>query len=506
MDKSQQTSASTPKLPQLKPGDLVYFMGIGGTGMASVAGLAQEAGYQLIGSDANIYPPMSTMLEELKIPVLTPYAAANVTERRPALVVVANALSRQHVEIDALIQAGIPYTSFPAFLGHYFLEQRKTVVIAGTHGKTTTSSIMAHMLTQLGWDPGYLIGGIPRTLPRSFALGKGPLFVIEGDEYDTAFFDKNSKFLHYRPRYVILNNIEFDHADIFANLEAIEAQFAHLLRLVPSPELIIANVDDPGVVKLLRQLNLLNKVTAVATRGLAEKAQVSLLELNAPRGDKDQSWQLTVKTPDGKKHSFASDLAGPHNAANICQVIACLWRIKEQGDAPSSAFTFESLREPIASFTGVKRRLDRLSSSAGVEVFEDFAHHPTAVKAVIESLRTLYPKKRLIVAFEPKNATSRRNIFVKEFAASLGLADRVLIGPCAIDQRIPNEQRMNTDDMVRLIGERAQAFADNEALLESLVTQAKPNDTIVFMSSGSFSGIQYRIGERLARRGESRGL
>lgn len=471
--------------------------------MASVAGLAQEAGYQVIGSDANIYPPMSTMLEELRIPVLTPYDPQNVLKQRPALVVVANALSRQHIEIEALLQADIPHTSFPAFLGDYFLEQRKTVVIAGTHGKTTTSSIMAHTLAQLGWDPGYLIGGIPRTLPRSFALGKGPLFVIEGDEYDTAFFDKNSKFLHYRPRHVILNNIEFDHADIFSSLEAIEAQFAQLLKLVPAPENIIANVDDPGVVKLLKQLNLLNKVTSVATRGLDPSAKVRLLELKAPSQGKDQKWSVHIQTPAGQAH-ITTELAGPHNAANICQVVACLWRLSQAGDAPK--FSLEALQAPLASFTGVKRRLDRLSSAAGVEVFEDFAHHPTAVKAVIESLRTLYPQKRLIVAFEPKNATSRRNIFVKEFAASLGLADRVLIGPCPVDQRIPSEQRMNTEDMVRLIGDRAQAFADNEALLDSLVDQAKPNDTIVFMSSGSFSGIQYRIGERLMERGGQRAL
>lgn len=503
MDKIQNSPSSSKK-PALKPGSRVYFMGIGGTGMASVAGLAQEAGYQVVGSDANIYPPMSTMLEDLRIPVLTPYSEQNISQQNPDLVVVANALSRQHVEIEALQKSGIAYTSFPAFLGDYFLEHRKTVVIAGTHGKTTTSSILAHTLHQLGWDPGYLIGGIPRTLPRSFALGKGPLFVIEGDEYDTAFFDKNSKFLHYRPRYVILNNIEFDHADIFANLEAIEEQFANLLKLVPTAANIIANVDDPGVVKLLKQLHLLDKVTKVATRGQDPNAEFRLLELKAPASARDSTWSVQVQTPDRQTARFTTELAGPHNAANICQVIACLWQISRQGDSP--AFSLEKLQAPIASFTGVKRRLDRLSSAAGVEVFEDFAHHPTAVKAVIESLRTLYPQKRLIVAFEPKNATSRRNIFVKEFAASLGLADRVLIGPCPVDQRIPSEQRMNTDDMVRLIGDRAEAFADNETLLDSLVAQAKPNDTIVFMSSGSFSGIQYRIGERLMERGGQRAL
>ena len=494
MDNLQKVAAI-----ELQPGDLVYFMGIGGTGMASVAGLAQQAGYQVIGSDANLYPPMSTMLEELGIRVLTPYDADHIKRFAPKLVVVANALSRKHVELEAMIEAQVPYTSFPAFLGQYFLEQRHAIVVAGTHGKTTTTSLMAHMLTQLGWDPGYLIGGIPRTLPRSFALGRGPLFVIEGDEYDTAFFDKNSKFLHYRPRYVFFNNLEFDHADIFPNLEAIESQFIRLLEQVRAPQRIIANVDDPGVHKLLVQIGLRDKVTAVSTQGFDSKAHVRMLELLPPPSPNDLNWTIKLQVPGGQIVRFKTQLAGPHNAANICQAVACFWRLHEQGDAP--LFSLDALGEAVTSFTGVKRRLDRLSSAAGIEVFEDFAHHPTAVKAVLESLRTLYPQKRLIVAFEPKNATSRRNIFMKEFAASLGLADRVLIGACPVDQRIPSEQRMNTDDIVRLIGERAKAFSDNEQLLESLVAEAKPNDAIVFMSSGSFSGIQYRIGDRLSQRG-----
>jgi UDP-N-acetylmuramate: L-alanyl-gamma-D-glutamyl-meso-diaminopimelate ligase len=483
---------------ELKAGDVVYFMGIGGTGMASVAGLAQEAGYKVIGSDANIYPPMSTMLENLGIAVRTPYSPENILTSGAQLVVVANALSRNHVELEAMLGSGIPYTSFPAFLGDYFLGHRKSIVVAGTHGKTTTTSLLAHVLVQLGWDPGYLIGGIPRTLPRSFALGKGPLFAIEGDEYDTAFFDKDSKFLHYRPRYVILNNIEFDHADIFPSLEAIEAQFTKLLARVDDPARILANVDDPGVVKLLGQLQLTHKVTRVATRGETADASVRLLSLAPPTEGRDAAWTLRIQVAGQAPLTLRTQLAGPHNAANICQILACLWQISQQKDAPQ--WEPRALEDAIASFTGVKRRLDRLSSAADVEVFEDFAHHPTAVKAVIESMRTLYPSRRLIVAFEPKNATSRRNVFMHEFAASLGLADRVLIGPCPVDLRIPGDQRMNTEVMAHLIGERAQAFADNEELLESLVREARANDAIVFMSSGSFSGIQYRIGDRLANR------
>ncbi|RYZ59335.1 MAG: hypothetical protein EOP07_04300 [Proteobacteria bacterium] len=480
---------------KLEKGDRVYFMGIGGTGMASVAGLAQEAGFEVSGSDANLYPPMSTMLDSLGIKVHTPYDAKNLEAAKPKLVVVANALSRGHAELEALLASGIPYTSFPAFLGDHFLDKRKSIVVSGTHGKTTTTSIITFVLLQIGWDPGYLIGGIPRDLPQSFSLGKGPLFAIEGDEYDTAFFDKNSKFLHYRPKYLILNNIEFDHADIFKDLAAIEKQFTDLINLMPDKKAVIANVDDPGVEKLLRQLNLSDKVTAVATKGLNANASVKLLDLKAPKAG-EVYWKLKIQLGDGQTALFNTTLAGPHNAANICEVIACLWQIYKAGDAPD--FPLQKIAKAIEQFQGVQRRLDKLSSVGDIEIFEDFAHHPTAVKVVIESMRALYPERRLLVAFEPKNATSRRSIFMKEFANSLALADQVFIGACSVDQRIPSEDRMNTGEMARMIGGSAAAFDDNEALLNSLLKTAKSHDTILFMSSGSFSGIQYRIGDRLS--------
>lgn len=481
---------------KLKAGASVYFMGIGGTGMASVAGLAQEAGFKVSGSDANIYPPMSTMLEHLGIKVHTPYAAENLQKANPDLVIVGNAMSRGHVELEALLASKIPYTSFPDFLGDNILDSRAPIVIAGTHGKTTTTSLISSVMVQLGWNPGYLIGGVPRDLPQGFTIGEGKLFAIEGDEYDTAFFDKDSKFLHYRPKYVILNNIEFDHADIFANLAAIEKQFSNLLGLVKNPKCIIANVDDPGVEKLLMQLGMRDKVTAVAAKGENPQAHLRLLELSSPRAG-ETYWKVRMQLPTGQEVAIQTQLAGPHNAANICQVVACLWRVHEEGD--TAEFAPLKIGQAIQQFQGVKRRLDRLSNVNDIEVFEDFAHHPTAVKAVIESLRALYPERRLIVAFEPKNATSRRSIFLQEFARSLSLADRVFIGACPVDQRIPADQRMDTGEMARLIGERASAFTDNEELLNSLVRTAKSHDAIVFMSSGSFSGIQYKIGERLAQ-------
>ncbi len=440
------------------------------------------------------------MLEELKINVHTPYAPQNLEAAKPDLVVVANALSRNHVELEALLKTQTPYTSFPAFLGTNILNQKKPIVVSGTHGKTTTTSIITFIMLQLGWDPGYLIGGIPRDLPKSFSLGKGELFAIEGDEYDTAFFDKNSKFLHYRPKYVILNNIEFDHADIFKDLAAIEKQFTDLIHLVPNKRHIIANVDDVGVAKLLTQLKLESEVTRVATRGETADATIKLKSLKAPKKG-ETFWTLDIELEGGLRTNIRTTLAGPHNAANICQVIACLQQIHKAGD--SKDFPIEKIAAAIEKFQGVQRRLDKLSSVNDIDVFEDFAHHPTAVKAVIESMRALYPERRLLVAFEPKNATSRRNIFMKEFAKSLSLADRVFIGACAVDQRIPANERMDTAEMAHMIGSGAEAFDDNETLLNSLLDTAKSHDTILFMSSGSFSGIQYRIGERLGTQSPS---
>lgn len=479
--------------------DPIYFLGIGGTGMASTAGLAKAAGYKVIGSDANLYPPMSTMLEDLNITVKTPYSAKNLENLNPQMVVVANALSRGHEELEEVLGRGLPYTSFPQFLGEAFLKDRVSVVVSGTHGKTTTASIMAYLLSALGHDPGYMIGGIPRNFTRSFNLGKGSSFVIEGDEYDTAFFDKNSKFLHYHPQFLILNNLEFDHADIFPNLAAIESQFHQLIKLVAKPENIIANIDDKGVSQLLEQADLSHKVCRVSAYGQTSKADYRLENLSfQEHGKSSQLWTLQMESKLWGPLEIKTKLAGPHNAANIVQVIACLGQLcqakilaQPEGSAISKIMT---------TFEGVARRMDHLGSVAGIDIFEDFAHHPTAVAKVLQGMRTAYPSRRLLVAYEPKNATSRRNIFTTEFVQALGLGDLVYLGECAIDQRIPADQRMDTTVIAKTIGARAKAFTSNTALSEAILEDSRPGDVIVFMSSGSFSGIQYQLRERIEKR------
>ncbi len=480
----------------LKPGSRIYFMGIGGTGMAAVAGLCQEAGFDVSGSDAGIYPPMSTMLDDLKIPVMTPYSPSNVDKIKPDCVVVANVLSKGHPEIEKAALDAIPFTSFPALMGEAFLRNSCSLVVAGTHGKTTTSTMTAFLLKELGHNPGYLIGGSPKDLPRSFSLGKSQqngFFVIEGDEYDTAFFDKDSKFLHYCPKYLILNNLEFDHADIFENLEAIERQFTKLIALVKSPKNIIANVSDEGIFKLLKSLNMLDRVTRVAT-DTSQKGDVSLTHF----GHTEEQWWADVQTPNLGNFRFSTMMEGGHNLANFTQVIALLDCLIRDEEIPS--IDSETLVGIIARFRGVARRLDKLADKNGITVYEDFAHHPTAVQKVLQSYRLSHPERRLVVAFEPRNATARRSIFMKKFADSLGVADQVWIGECPQDSRILPENRMDTKKLCDAVGANAQAFASNEDLLDYACKHLKKGDAIIFMSSGSFSGVQHKLKNHILSR------
>lgn len=483
----------------LKPKSKIYFMGIGGTGMAAVAGLCQEAGYIVTGSDVPMYPPMSTMLEELKIPVRSPYAAENLAAETPDTVVVANALSRGNVELEALLRSGIPYTSFPKLTGELFLKHRTSIVVSGTHGKTTTSSLLAHVLFELGQDPGFIIGGIPHNFPRSFRVGTGKTFVIEGDEYDTAFFDKGPKFLHYHPHHLIINNIEFDHADIYANVEAIEAQFANVARLVPKDGAIMANMDDPRVRALMDTVKPACHVIKVATLGESKDGDVSLVRYSAREGKRgEQLWSAVIKTKMWGELSIETTLSGKHMLANVTQVVATIESLAQKGHLTKTP-TASELSAAIKSFKSVARRLDHLGAVGDIDVFEDFAHHPTAVGLVIEGFRAVYPNRRLLVAFEPKNATSRRNVFQNEYVKKLGQADLIYIGPCPEDKRIPVDQRMNIDDIAQNIGKKAATFPSNDELLSKILTDIKPGDAIIFMSAGSFSGIQYKLIDHLKK-------
>lgn len=478
-------------------GQKIYFLGIGGTGMASVAGLCQEAGFLVCGSDSGIYPPTSTMLESLKIPYRTPYHPENVSKAKPDLVVIANVLSRGNAELEQVISEGLSYTSFPKLLGDLFLKNRESCVIAGTHGKTTTTALLSHVLVKLGQDPGFLIGGLPKNSDRSFFLGKGPVFVIEGDEYDTAFFDKGPKFLHYHPKHLILNNIEFDHADIYRNLGDVIDAFEKLVKIVKNSRYIVANCDDQNILEMLQKLGLDKAVTRCSTLGLTQDADVRVVS-TGPQKDSPKKenqvplWEGVIHTKKWGNLRIVTQLTGQHNFSNIAQVIACLGNLETSGTL-KGALDPKDIIDAIGSFEPPKRRLDLLGVVNKTMIFEDFAHHPTAVRLVLESLRAMYPKRKITVAFEPRSATNRRNIFHEEYVKSLGIADYILVGEVLNDPRIPSDQRFDAHRLAQDIGPKARWFEKNTDLLHHLQTQLDLHEIVVFMSSGSFSGIQHKV-------------
>ena len=473
----------------------IYFMGICGTGMAPTAGLLQELGYTITGSDAGAYPPMSTLLDELNIPVHSPYNPNNL-EPKPDRIIIANALSRGHAELEHGLAQEIPYTSYPAILGEKILKEATSIVVTGTHGKTTTTSILAHLIDQLGGKPGFMIGGSPNNFDRGFRLPdhKNGFFVIEGDEYDTAFFDKNSKFHHYNPDFAIINNLEFDHADIFKNMDEIESEFSNFATILKNKQNIVVNMSDPGVKSWLN-----NKVdpetkdyaclvgTSPKDKNTDYQVQIEKLKANG------KSWDIAIRVG-SHNLKFQSNWGGSHNIANLAMACGILWRLQNENKL---SWQPDQLIAAIKSFKGVKRRLDHLGTFNQIDIYEDFAHHPTAVGLVIENFKKSHPKKNLWVAFEPRNATSRRNIFTDRYITALGKADQVLIGACPVDKRIPEEKQMNTAIISKGIGTHAKDFENNLDLLKYASENLKQGDAIIFMSSGSFSGIQYEIKDRL---------
>ena len=481
----------------ISKGDKLYFMGVGGTGMAAVAGLMQAEGFKVCGSDKEIYPPMSGLLESLAIPVMTPYSPENLKHANPDLVVVANCLSKGHPEIEQMLSMNLPFTSFPGLLEKTILSDKQNIVVAGTHGKTTTASLTSWCLDQLGLKPGFLIGGIPENFSTSFDPGKGEHFVIEGDEYDTAYFDKESKFLHYKPEYLVLNNLEYDHADIFENFEAVKSSFKKLLSLVKTPSRIIANMDDPGVKLILQETGLSNEVCGVSVKVPGQSSEPDLTtrgaRLQSYHFDQNESlwhgkiWQRSLGIID-----FRSRLGGPHNMANICQVIALAGMLAEEGRVDLKRVK-ESIGSILEGFKGVRRRLDSLGAFEGIEFYEDFAHHPTAVRNVLEGMRQIRPDARILVAFDPANATCRRNTFVRDYGAVFKQADQTLLGPVQTDLRIPEAERMNTSQLADLVGPSAKACQNYDELCSEIRSYARKGDVVLFMSSGSFGGVPARV-------------
>jgi UDP-N-acetylmuramate: L-alanyl-gamma-D-glutamyl-meso-diaminopimelate ligase len=477
--------------------DQLFFVGIGGVGMASVAGLAQSAGFKVQGSDQNLYPPTSSILKDLGIPVSIPFSEDNITKNKDSLFVIGNSMSRQHIEVSKILEIGANYTSFPKLLSDYFLTKTENIIICGTHGKTTTSSLLAFALKSLGSNPSYMIGGAPLDLPNAFHWGSGPFFVLEGDEYDTAFFDKGSKFLHYKPKFVVLNNLEFDHIDIFKDFSALKKTFHLLLDQVSAPQQVIANIGDKGVRELLAEREWSQKIFSTSvTSSEASLYATQDLKYNS----KKDLWEGQIHTSLWGSLDIKTHLPGSYNCSNIIQTLATLTLLADSGKLPLPSST--RIQDILLTFRGVAKRWEHLASVSGIDILIDFAHHPTAVFNVLTNLKIVYKGRRILAAFEPKNASSRRNFFQKKYADVLKLADLVFIAPPPQDLRIPEAERLNAEELSRSIGKNAKHFKSFHEVESHLLEILQPDDVLVFLTPGDFGGIPRSLSESL--RGQKR--
>ena len=463
----------------------LYFMGICGTAMGHAALLMKELGHQVSGSDMNMYPPMSEVLAGSGMKVMRGFDAERLAALRPDKVIIGNTLSRGNPEVEWLLdQKEIDFVSLPQLFHEQLLGERMPVVITGTHGKTTTATITAFLLERLGADPGWLIGGVPVDLPRGAELGRGAPFVIEGDEYDSAFFDKRSKFIHYRPKIAVLNNLEFDHADIFRDLEDVQRSFRHFLRIIPSSGYALINGDDQNLEALLPA-----DWTRVLRVGCGSGNDLRIVAFRD--GEQGASFELHWKAVFWQRIDWP--LHGLFNARNAA--MAVLASTLAMGLKPGDTVDLSGLSD----FSGVKRRQDVLHADALRVVIEDFAHHPTAVKAAIEALRAAYPRHKMMVCFEPRSNTSATAHFQKEFTDALQGADEVYLGAVYRAENMAPELRLDTAAMVRDLGQSvdyAECFAENTALFDALCRRVRGADApclLVFLTNGAFDAVPQKI-------------
>jgi UDP-N-acetylmuramate: L-alanyl-gamma-D-glutamyl-meso-diaminopimelate ligase len=457
----------------------VHFVGICGTAMASAAAAMQEKGLQVTGSDQNVYPPMSTFLAERQIEVSPGFTEQNLA-RRPDLVVIGNAISRGNPEVEYVLDHKLPYCSLPELLKVFFIRGKRSLVVAGTHGKTTTTALLTWVFEHNGLNPSYLIGGIPNNLGQGARFTDSEWFIIEGDEYDTAFFDKRSKFVHYLPEVAILNNLEFDHADIFADLGAIQTSFSHFIRLVPRNGLLLANGDD-------RNLTPLVNVTHCPVKrfGLGEGNAVQAFNLR---------YGPTATEFEIPSFKFHINFLGEFNVRNALAVVACAKHCGLKNHQIQSAFD---------TFKGIKRRMEVRGIPGGITVVDDFGHHPTAIRETLRALRVKYPTQKLWAVFEPRSNTTRRNVFQSELAGAFADANAVVIAQVARLELLAPEQRLDPARLIQDLkntGKDATYLADADAIVNHLGTHAQGGEVICVFSNGGFGGIHGKLLERLARR------
>jgi UDP-N-acetylmuramate: L-alanyl-gamma-D-glutamyl-meso-diaminopimelate ligase len=465
------------------PGSRVHLIAICGVGMASLAGLLKSLGYGVTGSDHNVYPPMSTYLEKIGIPILSGYHEEHL-QPRPDLVVIGNAISRSNPEAAAVLSQGIPYISFPQALGRFLIGSRTSLVVTGTHGKTTTSALAAWVLTQAGLDPGFFIGGVPLNFGGGWHPGSGDYVVLEGDEYDSAFFDKGPKFLHYRPHHVILTSVEFDHADIYRDLDHLKDAFRRLVDLIPTSGCLLACQDYSAV----------KEVVDAARCQLIYYGSEDPADWTAKNVEVREGRSLFEPFYRDRSDGFVEvPLIGRHNVQNALSVYAM---------ARELGIDRERLRDGLATFAGIKRRQEIKGKVRGVLVMDDFAHHPTAVKETLSAVREAYPGRRLWAIFEPRSNTSRRNIFEREFAQTLAQADRIVVAGLHQPEKVPEPERLSARKVVDTVNgagpQRAVVIEKADAIASYVADNAVPGDIIIVMSNGGFDGVQDKILQALA--------
>ncbi|MEZ9863297.1 UDP-N-acetylmuramate:L-alanyl-gamma-D-glutamyl-meso-diaminopimelate ligase [Vibrio breoganii] len=440
----------------------IHILGICGTFMGGAAVLAKQLGHKVTGSDANVYPPMSTLLESEGVEIIQGYDPDQL-EPRPDLVVIGNAMSRGNPCVEYVLDNNLKYTSGPQWLQEFLLHDRWVLAVAGTHGKTTTSSMLAWILEDCGYEPGFLVGGVLGNFDQSARLGGSMFFVVEADEYDSAFFDKRSKFVHYHPRTLVMNNLEFDHADIFDDLEAIKRQFHHLVRTVPSNGRILSPADDEAL-------------SDVLTRGCWSETEFSGKEWQVKKRKADGS-HFEVYLKQQKMGEVKWNLVGDHNVNNALMAIAAARHV---GVVPDLAC------ESLGRFINTKRRLELKGEVNGITVYDDFAHHPTAVELTLDGLRNKVGEQRIFAVLEPRSSTMKMGVHKDTLAASLGLADKVFLYQ-------PDSIEWSVEDIARQCSQPAQASNSVDDIVKSLVEETKPGDHILVMSNGGFEGIHTKL-------------
>jgi UDP-N-acetylmuramate: L-alanyl-gamma-D-glutamyl-meso-diaminopimelate ligase len=463
----------------------VHVIGIAGSAMSPLAGMLRESGYRVTGSDAGVYPPASALLESLGISFFTEFDAAHL-QPAPDLVVIGNVIARGNAELEEVLDRRIPYRSLPEILEEVFLPGKQSIVISGTHGKTTTTAMLAWIFETAGKRPNFLVGGVAENFGKSYGLGGGQEFILEGDEYETAFWDRGPKFFHYHPDDLIITSLEYDHADIYPDFETYQLAFQRLVNLVPRRGRVViwGDAQDSGP----------------ALRGAAEKA---FCPVETYGFDTENDWAASSFTVDGDKMRFRvaerGKLFGEFTMAalgrhNVLNAMAAM--VIAQGRGIAS----ETIARALATFRSVKRRMDVKGEVGGVLVVDDFAHHPTAVKATIEAARGRWPGRRLWAILEPRSNSMRRKVFQEALPKALALGDRVILGGVFRAQQLGGENRLDPESVaesVRALGKEARVYPSAEAIAEHLATQAKAGDLLLIMSNGSFDGLCEKLLKRL---------